>query len=109
MSGENQREFDKQVAAYGHQLHLMAIYLHGAIQEALIGQRPQQQASKLTKREVECLAWTAQGKTSWEISLILDIAESTVNFHLKNTMRKLGVYSKTHAVAKTLVLGLIQP
>ena len=100
VSGETQGEFDKLVAAYGHQVHLMSIYLHDAIQEALIGQRPPQQTPKLTKREVECLVWTAQGKTSWEISLILDISESTVNFHLKNTMRKLGVYSKTHAVAK---------
>ena len=109
VSSESEREFDKLVTAYGHQVHLMAIYLHGAIQEALISKRPPQRASKLTKREVECLVWTAQGKTSWEISLILGISESTVNFHLKNTMRKLGVYSKTHAVAKTLVLGLIQP
>ena len=108
VSNERQREFDRLVTAYGHQIHLMSIYLHGAIQQALITQQPPQQAATLTKREVECLTWTAQGKTSWEISLILDIAESTVNFHIKNTMRKLGVYSKTHAVAKTLVLGLIQ-
>jgi len=107
VSNETEREFDKLVTAYGHQVHLMAIYLHGAIQEALLSQRPPQLSSKLTNREVECLVWTAQGKTSWEISLILGISMSTVNFHLKNTMRKLGVYSKTHAVAKTLVLGLI--
>ena len=109
VSSETEREFDKLVAAYGHQVHLMAIYLHGAIQEALISGRPPQRSSNLTNREVECLVWTAQGKTSWEISQILGISVSTVNFHIKNTMRKLGVYSKTHAVAKTLVLGATQP
>ena len=35
VSSETEREFDKLVTAYGHQVHLMAIYLHGAIQEAL--------------------------------------------------------------------------
>ena len=41
-----------------------------------------------------------------EISEILQIAERTVNFHVANTMRKLGVYSRTHAVAKSISLGL---
>ena len=40
--------------------------------------------------------------------MILKISEATVNYHLKNAMRKLGVHSKVHAVAKTLILGLIQ-
>jgi len=41
--------------------------------------------------------------------MILHVSESTVNFHLRNTMRKLGVFNKAHAIAKTLILGLIQP
>lgn len=51
--------------------------------------------------------WTAQGKSSWDISRILSISENTVNFHIKNAMRKLGTTSRTAAVAKAIGHGLI--
>jgi|JI10StandDraft_1071094.scaffolds.fasta_scaffold111604_4 DNA-binding CsgD family transcriptional regulator len=66
-------------------------------------------AVSLTDRERECLTWTAQGKTSWEVSRILKISEKTVLFHLANVLQKLSVHSKHHAVVKALVSGLIQP
>lgn len=44
---------------------------------------------KLTPREREVLTWTANGKTAWEISIILNIAESTVISHLRNARTKL--------------------
>ena len=62
--------------------------------------------TQLTARESECLLWTAQGKTAWEIAAILNLSERTVKFHLNNVMRKLGVHSRTHAVAKAVSLGL---
>ncbi len=62
---------------------------------------------KLTKREMDVLTWTAQGKTAWEVSVILGMSEKTVNFHLGNTMRKLGVSSKHQAVLKCLSAGLL--
>ena len=105
-SPEIGRSFDKLVAEYQHEVHLMSIYMHSKMQ-ARISQEASEQIN-LTSREVECLLWTAHGKTAWEISMILKISEATVNYHLKNAMRKLGVHSKAHAVAKTLILGLIQ-
>ena len=63
---------------------------------------------ELTVRENECLLWSAEGKTAMEISIILDISESTVNFHLKNAVLKLDCANKTHAVAKAILLGLIK-
>jgi DNA-binding CsgD family transcriptional regulator len=36
----------------------------------------------LSNREIEVLKWAALGKTSWEMSMILEISERTVNFHL---------------------------
>ncbi len=66
-------------------------------------------AVNLTDRERECLTWTAQGKTSWEVSRILKVSEKTVLFHLSNVLQKLSVHSKHHAVVKALVSGLIQP
>jgi len=63
---------------------------------------------ELTTREKECLLWSAEGKTALEISIILEISESTVNFHLKNAVTKLDCANKTHAVAKAILLGLIK-
>jgi len=64
--------------------------------------------SLLTGRERECLIWAAQGKTSWETARILDVAEVTVNFHLKNVVKKLGVANRVQAVAQAVTDGLIE-
>lgn len=62
---------------------------------------------KLTKREMDVLSWTSQGKTAWEVSVILGMSEKTVNFHLGNAMRKLEVTSKHQAVLKCVAAGLL--
>ncbi|RZL38578.1 MAG: LuxR family transcriptional regulator [Rubrivivax sp.] len=61
---------------------------------------------KLTKRELDVLGWTAQGKTAWEVGIILGMSEKTVNFHLGNAMRKLEVSSKHQAVLKCIAAGI---
>lgn len=61
----------------------------------------------LSVREIEVLRWTADGKTSGDISAIIGISERTVNFHLNNVMVKLGVYNKTAAAVKAAMLGLL--
>lgn len=57
---------------------------------------------RLTQRERECIHWTANGKTSGEIAIILDISEYTVTFHLQNAISKLGASNRAHAVALAL-------
>lgn len=61
----------------------------------------------LTAREREILQWTADGKTSHEISRILNIKERTVNFHINNTLTKLNAINKTAATIKASLLGFI--
>jgi len=63
----------------------------------------------LSDREKECLGWAAVGKSSWDISVILSISENTVNFHVKNAMKKLGAARRTLAIVKAINLGLIDP
>jgi LuxR family quorum sensing-dependent transcriptional regulator len=63
----------------------------------------------LTEREREVLRWTAAGKTAWDTSGILNIATDTVNKHIASVMRKLGVYSRTQAVAEAIRRGEIIP
>ena len=64
--------------------------------------------SSLTARETDVLKWTADGKTAYEISRILNISESTVNFHIKNIMLKLDCANKIQAVAKAALIGLLR-
>jgi DNA-binding CsgD family transcriptional regulator len=59
---------------------------------------------QLTAREREVLAWVAQGKTNAEIARLLWLAPSTVRKHLENVYAKLGVSTRTAAVARFLGL-----
>lgn len=63
--------------------------------------------AKLSNREIEVLRWSAEGKTSNEISFILNIAERTVNFHVNNVVAKLNATNKTSAVIKATMIGLL--
>lgn len=63
----------------------------------------------LTHRELECLKWTATGKSSWDISQILNCSESAVNFHFGNIRRKFCTSSRRQAVIKAIALGIINP
>ena len=62
---------------------------------------------RLSNREMEVLLWLKRGKSSWEIAVILNITERTVNFHVKNIMTKLNAVSRTQAVALAIEKGLI--
>jgi PAS domain S-box-containing protein len=61
----------------------------------------------LSDRELECLLWVSMGKTAWETASILDRSQRTVEYHLKNTIRKLGATNKIHACALAIRLGLL--
>lgn len=63
--------------------------------------------SHISARERECLNWAAKGKTSWEISQILGVTESTIIYHLRNATRKLNAANRLHAVAKALKASII--
>ncbi|PCK88645.1 LuxR family transcriptional regulator [Rhizobium sophoriradicis] len=62
----------------------------------------------LTDREIDCLNWTAAGKTSAEIAEILSLSEHTVNHYLNRATKKLDTVNRTQAVAKALRIGLIK-
>lgn len=54
----------------------------------------------LTRREREILGWVDAGKTNAEIAQILWISPLTVRKHLENAYEKLGVRTRTAAVAR---------
>lgn len=61
----------------------------------------------LSQRELEVLALIAAGLTNQEIARQLVIALSTVKGHTSNIYGKLGVRSRTQAVAMARTLGLL--
>jgi DNA-binding response OmpR family regulator len=63
----------------------------------------------LREREVETLTWAARGKTFGEIGTILGLSKRTVEFHLENARRKLGVATRTQALIKAATGQLIHP
>jgi len=75
-------------------LHMLSVYYALAAErlgmvEAVTGTRARD-IPELTPRQIECLQWIAEGKTSWEIGEILGLSEHTVNEHLAAARRKLG-------------------
>jgi DNA-binding NarL/FixJ family response regulator len=62
----------------------------------------------LTARELEVLRLIRDGYRNKQIADQLAIAETTVNFHIKNLVDKLGANDRTHAVIIALRRGLLQ-
>lgn len=61
----------------------------------------------LSPREIECLQWTAEGKTVWECGMILGLSPHTVRCYLESARHKLAASSNTHAVSLALKSGLL--
>ena len=62
----------------------------------------------LTFRELTVLRLLSNGKTNKEIAAILSIAEATVKVHLSHLFHKLGVSSRTEALAEATRRGLVR-
>jgi len=56
----------------------------------------------VTGREADVLLWIANGKTNREIGLILEMSPRTVNKHLEQIFKKLGVENRTSAAAAAI-------
>lgn len=60
------------------------------------------EAFAVTQREADVLLWIANGKTNREIGQILEMSPRTVNKHLEQVFRKLGVENRTAAAATAI-------
>lgn len=78
---------------HGHMLRLSGLDSHSDI--------------IISARELDCLKWTAEGKTAWEASCILGISERTVRFHLNSAREKMCCSTTAQAVAKAVAQHLI--
>jgi DNA-binding CsgD family transcriptional regulator len=82
-------------------------HLHRALNQLLAKESETNSSIVVTSREREILQWLKEGKSTWDISAILEISQDTVNFHLKNLSRKLNTSNRTHTVAVALGMKLI--
>ena len=74
-----------------------------------VGRKAEQapNALELTAREREVLLWMARGLSNEKIGTALDITPETVKSHVKNILGKLGLESRSEAVALCLRAGLV--
>lgn len=99
---------DREDFAPGEMLELHYISTHIFDRLAEIRALDSRVVDALTDREIDCLNWTAAGKTSVEIADIIGLSEHTVNHYLNRATRKLDTVNRTQAVAKALRIGLIK-
>jgi DNA-binding CsgD family transcriptional regulator len=85
--------------------HLMP-HLHLALLRAASHESRSAEGA-LSVREREVLNWLKEGKSSWEISVVLGVSERTINFHVYNLLGKLGAMNRLQAIAIAVRRGLI--
>ncbi|MEO0329001.1 MAG: autoinducer binding domain-containing protein [Pseudomonadota bacterium] len=71
--------------------------------DSLQGDRP----VRLTPAEFSCMEWIVEGKTNWEISVILGKSEKTVEKHISSCLRKLGANNRPQLIAIALRNGIL--
>jgi len=97
----------QELAALLGRGHVFATVLHQVACRLEMPQRLALRDTVLTPRERECLKWSAEGKTAWEIGQILGIAERTAVFHINNVVQKLSAANKTQAIVRAVALNLL--
>jgi len=77
------------------------LYLHHAMHDRNV--------LRLTRREAECTALIALGKTDWEIGQILGIAQTTVRYFITRAKQRYGVFRRSELVARAIVDAQVIP
>lgn len=97
----------EELQAKKERLHWLAVLCHEGMLKAWGDLLRDDSGVELTARELDVLRWTCEGKTASEVAQILQIAEPTVNFHVRNACTKLGTSNRTAAAVRAALLGLL--
>lgn len=89
------------------ELRWLANVAHGAMSRYVV-HTAQARTPRLTRREVEVLRWTADGKSARQTAQILGIKKCTVDLHVARSCIKLCASSRSAAVAKAVAMGLLR-
>ncbi|NEY89023.1 helix-turn-helix transcriptional regulator [Tabrizicola oligotrophica] len=85
-----------ELIAVANMMHLRIIQLPFPIRR-----RP------LTERQREALEWVADGKTTQDVALLMEVSPAMVEKHLRLAREALAVDTTTQAVAKAALMNLI--
>ncbi len=96
-----------ELQAQERRMRWLVSVAHIAFSRAYLSKMEQELDANLTHREIEVLRWSADGKSAAEISAIWSVSKNTVDFHIKNAVKKLQTCNKTAAVARAVMLGLL--
>jgi DNA-binding CsgD family transcriptional regulator len=100
------RQWEEKKTDILREVRILADYLHSHVLRTN-GHDANRQLI-VSARELDCLRWTAAGKSAWEASVILGISERTVRFHLNAAREKLDCTTTVQAVAKAISHRLIE-
>lgn len=86
----------EELLAVAHMMHLKIITL------------PQPAAKRsLTERQRQALEWVADGKTTQDVAMLMEVSAAMVEKHLRLAREALQVETTTQAVAKASLLNMI--
>ena len=108
----SEREFGPRERLIVHLLrpHLAGLYRSAELRRRLAATTTvfdPDATDRLTRRECEVMLWVADGLSNAEIATVLVVERSTVRKHLEHIYAKLGVRSRTAALAKIRADGLV--
>lgn len=104
----NPRELVAAVAAAIDGQNWVASDLAGVLRAELLAEVSGRPRPELSARELEVLQELATGATNNAIGARLGISQHTVRNHVQAVMRKLGVTTRTDAVASAIRMGLVE-
>jgi DNA-binding CsgD family transcriptional regulator len=104
--GPEASDQDASPAGLARELRILANYFHSHVLR--MHGHDAARSILISAKELDCLKWTAEGKTAWEASVILGISERTVRFHLNAAREKLNCTTTTQAVAKAIANQIIE-
>ncbi len=83
---------------------------HRRLTDAALADRlgPGAARPKLTPRQLECLKWVGEGKSSTDIGGILELSPATVDGHIADACVRLGVRTRTQAIVEAFRNGWLR-
>lgn len=90
--------------------HFLAVHYAQLVRHFIPAERPRSSCGDqvvLSRRQLECLRWVREGKSSSEIAGILGVGRKTVDEYVEGSCTRLGVRTRVQAVARAMTLGML--
>lgn len=88
--------------------HLLSLYYGSLAQKIRRAEQADPSPLQLSRRQIECLKWVREGKSSNDIGDLLGLSGRTVDHYLADACRRLGVRTRHQAVIDAALRGVLQ-